>query len=442
MSVLKRLFSVENKNIHKEITVLGLKFKIKSNKLVIKSLKQELKNLQDYIEVLDNYEKVLNCLKEKIGKEKINVIFYSNELQKWTYNSLYKEFEKSEYFEPLVVITPLKRIPDAEKENEMSKQYDFYKNLGCKVEYGYKNNEYLNLKNLNPDIVFYQQMWDVPDINKPAEVSKYSLTAYCPYGSQIAEYKSSYKQNFHKYLWLYICENDLNIKRFESYKKGNSRNCKSFGYPKLDVYIEKRNSDGSKYWKNPEKIKIIYAPHHSFGKSNLNLGTFIQNGKFILELAHKYSDKTTWIFKPHPRLKFILEHDKLMNKKEIEKYWEEWDTIGKVCEDGDYWDIFTSSDLMITDCASFLIEYLPTGKPLLRLINKNALALNEFAMHFISQYYNSHSNEELEKLFVDLAINKNDPKREERKKLISELIDFNEPSAVKIMNYLFTKLKD
>lgn len=442
MSVLKRLFSVENKNIHKEITVLGLKFKIKSNKLVIKSLKQELKNLQDYIEVLDNYEKVLNCLKEKIGKEKINVIFYSNELQKWTYNSLYKEFEKSEYFEPLVVITPLKRIPDAEKENEMSKQYDFYKNLGCKVEYGYKNNEYLNLKNLNPDIVFYQQMWDVPDINKPAEVSKYSLTAYCPYGSQLLDYNKEYTNNFHRFLWLYICEHDLNIKRFESYQKGNSKNCKSFGYPKLDVYMEKHEITPSRYWREPEKIKIIYAPHHSFGEKTLNMGTFLNNGEFIQKLAKNYSDTTTWIFKPHPKLKFTLENDKYMTKEEIKKYWAEWDTIGKICEDGDYWDIFRTSDLMITDCVSFLTEYLPSGKPLIRLINPNSANFNKFGQHIISNYYNSYNNEELEKMFVDLAINKNDYKKEERKKLISELIDFNEPSAVKIMNYLLAKLKD
>lgn len=439
--MLKKIFSVQNKGIYKIITLFGIKIKFKSDKLLIKSLKSEVKHLQKCADVKDNYDRVLNRLKEKIGKEKINVVFYSSELQKWTYNSLYHEFEKSEYFNPMIVIVPLIRMDEDVKKQMLSDQYDFYTKLGCKVEFGYKDNEYLDLSTFSPDIVFYQQPWDIPQNNTPDMVSEYALTCYCNYGSQVLEYPKEYMPKFHKFLWLYICENDLNIKRFESYKKGNSKNCKSFGYPKLDVYMEKRDTDGSKYWKDPDKIRVIYAPHHSFDKAHINIATFLQNGKFMPELAKKYADKTTWIFKPHPRLKYVIEPSGYMTKEEIDKYWKEWDTIGKVCEGGDYWDIFMSSDIMITDCASFLIEYLPTGKPLIRLINKKSMALNEFAMHFISQYYNSYDNEELEKLFVDLAINKNDYRKEDRKKLIAELIDFNEPSAVKIMNYISEKLK-
>ena len=438
--MLKNIFSVQNKGIHKILTVLGVKIKIKSDKLVIKSLKNEVKNLQTYIDVTDNYKRVLNNLNEKIKKDKINVVFYSSELQKWTYNSLYKTFENSEHFNPMVVIVPLIRMPDDIRKQMLSDQYNFYTKMGCKVEYGYKDGEYLDLSTFKPDIVFYQQPWDVPKNNTPDKVSEYALTCYCNYGSQVLEYPKEYMPKFHKFLWLYICENDLNIKRFESYQKGNSKNCVSFGYPKLDVYMENHDIDPSRYWKEPEKIKIIYAPHHSFDKAHINIATFLQNGKFMLEMAKKYSDTTTWIFKPHPRLKYVIESTKYMTKKEIEKYWQEWDTVGKVCEDGDYWDIFRTSDLMITDCASFLIEYLPTGKPLLRLNNTKAMALNEFAMHFISQYYNSYNNEELEKLFVDLAINKNDYKKEAREKLIAELIDFNEPSAIKIIKYLSEKI--
>lgn len=440
--MLKNILSVQNKGTHKLFTIFGIKFKIKSKKLEIKSLKREIENLETYIDVKDNYEQVLTRLKDKIKKEKINVVFYSSELQKWTYNSLYRAFENSEYFNPIVVIIPLIRMPEDVKNRMLSEQYDFYTKMNCKVEYGYKDGEYLDLSSFNPDIIFYQQPWDIPENNTPDNVSKYALTCYCNYGSQVLEYPKEYMPKFHKFLWLYICESDLNIKRFEGYKKGNSKNCKSFGYPKLDVYMENHEIDPSKYWKEPDKIRVIYAPHHSFDKAHINIATFLQNGKFMLELAKKYSEQTTWIFKPHPRLKYVIEPSKYMTKKEIEKYWEEWDTIGKVCEDGDYWDIFRSSDLMITDCASFLIEYLPTGKPLLRLINPKSMAMNEFAQHFISQYYNSHNNEELEKMFVDLAINKNDYKKADREKLIAELIDFKEPSAVKIMKYLSEKINN
>jgi len=427
--MMDSIFSIKNKGRHKIVTIFGIKIKINS--------------AEAYVNSQNHYEQKLNELKEKIKTTKLNVIFLSNEVSKWSYDSLYRKFADSEYFYPLIVIYPLSRLTKEEINKELKEHYNFYANKGYNVKYGYSNNENIPIKIFNPDIVFYPQPYGIIEENHPYNVSETALTMYCPYGIQTFEYKNNYLQKFHKFLFTYFCENELNIKRYESYKKDNSKNCVSVGYPKMDEFLENHVINYSKYWKNPDKFKIIYAPHHSFGKdATTNIGTFLENGKYILNLAKKYSDITTWIFKPHPRLKYTLKQSKLMSEAEIEEYWKEWEEIGNIYELGDYIDIFKSSDLMITDCASFLSEYLPTGKPLIRCVNKNQIKMNKFGEKIISEYYISHNNKELKKFFEDIVVNKNDYKKVRRTELIKEIIDINQSSAEKIYNYILKILNE
>ena len=409
-----------------------------------RELKKEITILENYVAVQDNYQKVLKRLKEKIKTEKIKVIFLTNEPQKWTYDSLYREFEKSPYFEPLVVVVPRYNVHLGIDTTRMSleEQFNFYNSRKYNVAYGYKNGEYVDLKTFAPDIIFYMQVNEVDGFDNPVQLSETALTSYVTYSSQITDYYKHYTQRFHKQLFVYFSEDKSIIDLYETYKKHNSANCVSVGYPKLDVYLN-NNSDinVNQYWRSPDKYKIIYAPHHTFTKGcAFAFSTFPENYKFILDLAKKYSDSTTWIFKPHPLLKYKLLDEKCMSEEEVDKYYQEWINIGNFYDNGDYFDIFKSSDLMITDCASFLTEYLPSKKPLIRMINKNAAELNSYGQKVVSQYYQTHNNDELETIFRELVVNKNDYKKEEREKLISEVIDFNQPSAQKIVTYLLSVL--
>ena len=207
------------------------------------------------------------------------------------------------------------------------------------------------------------------------------------------------------------------------------------GYPKLDAYLLPYNSENN-YWKDNNKIKIIYAPHHSFEKSELNIATFKKNGEYILDLAKKYCDKTTWIFKPHPRFKYALLKNKIMNEDEIQNYYQEWKKIGNVYESGNYFDIFKTSNLMITDCASFLGEYLPTLKPLIRLVNEQGLNLNSIGKLITQGYYQVDNNVSLEKTLVDLISNNTDPYLPKRKEANNIFFNNKTSSSEKIFNTL------
>ena len=430
---MQKLFSIKEvytqRKISKKIAIFGVEI----------SINQKLFHL---LFCRLNQYLTLNRVKKKCQKEKIKVVFLSNEISKWNATSLYWALEKSNMFEPLVLVFPLLRVHNLRdfSQPSLKEQYDFYKNQGMNVEYAYKNSAYIKLQDFKPDIVFYQQKWDIPVMYGVPFVSKFALPCYFSYGCQILDSKDDYSKDFNKLLFKYFVESDLNIKRYESYNKSNSANCVVTGLPKLDAYLENKPIVLEKYWKEPSKFKIIYAPHHSFENDGLNFATFKENGKFIQELAKRHPE-TTWIFKPHPRFKFALLKNNIMKENEIDEYYKTWEEIGNIYTSGDYLDIFKSSDLMITDCCSFLGEYLLSEKPLIRLLSPKAMKLNSFGEKLTSEYYISHNNKELEEFFDEVAVQKNDYKKIDRLRIADTLLDYKKSSGEKILNYLQKVIK-
>ncbi len=380
----------------------------------------DLKN--DINKTQKNYKNVIFKLRDKIKTEKIKVIFLIRENQKWTYQSLYELLEKSDIFEPLVLVSLLDIVRRGKDKtrNHIEEDYNFFKSKGINVDYAYKDGKYIDLKKFTPDIVFYDQPWELPKTHSPVYVSQFALTFYSSYSYELVDCPDDYTATFHRFMFKFFVEHKLNMQRYASYNSENIKNCAVVGYPKLDEYFKEKQE--CNLWKEQNKLKVIYAPHHSVDKNGLKLSTFTENGKFILELAKKHPE-TTWIFKPHPRLKYALLRNKIMSESEIEEYFNEWAKIGTVYEKGSYIDLFRTSDIMITDGCSFLGEYLPSGKPLIRLINKNSIKLNDLGKMIVEGYYSSNNNSQIEELFSDLLINKNDYKKEHRKELISEILN-------------------
>ena len=411
---------------------------IKTTRTKYKNYLTSLDLKQNLIKVKNNYKRVIEKLKNKT--EKIKVIFLIRENQKWTYQSVYEEFEKSNKFEPLVLVSLLNLAAKGKDKtrNNLQETYDFFKSRGMNVDYAYKNGKYIDLEEFKPDIVFYDQEWDLPEIHMPEYVSNFALTFYSLYGSTVFEYPDLYTQKFHRFLFRYFVENELNIDIYSSQIKENKENCVVVGYPKLDEYF--KADETCNLWKQPDKLKIIYAPHHSLEQNGMRLATFKQNYKFILELAKKYP-QTTWMFKPHPRLKYAILRTKLMNEDEADKYWKEWAEIGAVYEKGNYINLFKTSDLMITDCDSFLVEYIPSKKPLIRLVNEQAINLNELGRKITQSFYSVYNNDELESIFEKLVVKNQDEKLESRKALIKGIMNTQETVAKKIHDSVLEVIK-
>ena len=361
------------------------------------------------------------------AKDKIRVGFLVAEASKWGYQSVYDAFDADPRFEPIIMTTKLgqEHKNGTTHYKTMADCRDFFVARGMKVESAYDegNKQYIPLKQMNVDIVFYEQPWDVVECQHPFTVSKYAITCYSSYGFDLMNYYGSYMENFHRWIDAVFTVSNATYKHIKNIATDVS-NVSIVGWSKLDVYH-------SMIKKQTQKPLIIYAPHHSFEEHGLNLATFQYNGKEILELAKKYADKFDWVFKPHPRLKHALVLNKIMTAEQADEYWGEWEKLGTICDDGNYFQMFNNSCAMITDCCSFLGEYLPTGNPVLHLINKKA-QFNNVAKSFIGAYYQIYDNAQLYNEFERVIVHGDDYKQIERQQKIPLVFDTNETAGTKI----------
>ena len=276
-------------------------------------------------------------------------------------------------------------------------------------------------------------------------VSNFALCCYVPYSFDMFAHENNYFSSFHGLLWKYFLETNYHLRLFKKTHKIN--NCVVTGYPKLDTYLENKKINKKMIWPvfKIKKIKrIIYAPHHSFTPTPLTLSTFNWNGNAILEMARN-SLNTIWVFKPHPNLKYNYIQTYPNKKKEIEKYFKQWRTLknAKIYTQGDYFDLFKTSDALITDCGSFLAEYLFTKKPILHLRTKlQNRPFNKIGKKIIENYYQIYNLDELKNIFNRVILDNDDYLKKKRLASIKELgIDYSMSSAKKITKHFEEILK-
>lgn len=194
--------------------------------------------------------------------------------------------------------------------------------------------------------------------------------------------------------------------------KNRGKNLEAVGYPELDTYLKPTEYD---------KKYIIYAPHWSVGGDTpLNYATFEWNNKFILDFAKQHPE-LNWVFKPHPALKGKLIESGLMSDKEVENYYNQWNLIGQKYEGPDYFELFKQSKVLITDCGSFLAEYMPTKNPVILLKSKSAKSYNFLAKKVTKYYYKASHLKELSSLFDEILLNEKDTYKIKRLKMLKSL---------------------
>lgn len=420
--ILKKIFNIHN-NINTcrtECTVFGIKFKLYNKKLIKRP---------DYSSVIDRLQ-----YKYK-NNEKIRIAFLVSENSKWNAEELYNLLDKSDFFEPFVLVTLLSYVHSGDDvtRNNLEENYNFFLNSGKKVYKAYdsEKKEYIDLKEFSPDIIFYQQPWGIATIQDIEETSKFALSYHFHYGLNIFKSKME-DMPFYRKLFTYFISNK---EEEDILKELGYVNTEIIGFPKLDIYktLEKPNK--------AEKKTIIYAPHFSYPKNSiLKIGTFDKTGEKILEFAKAHSEYN-WVFKPHPVLKNELMHDKKYGAKFIENYYGEWAKISKVYEQGNYFDMFMNSDLLITDCSAFLLEYLPTGKPIFRLEREDSAKLTTFGEKIVENTYQIYSFVDFERYFSEVFVYEKDSLKNKREQFINLEINDNSSSQI-IVKKLIDILKE
>ena len=365
-----------------------------------------------------SYPKIIRRISEKRRRgETIHIAFISFDTSKWSVDSVYREFNKLPGYDTTVFVFPDPQFPGG-KAASVKFSADFFQKKGYRVEYGYDPDKNIYKSGSiwkDYDIVFFDTPWfeSVPVLQKEY-IGKYALTCYIPYSFMAVDEKVlHYMMPNHAYAWKVFVETPWQKEQFQIHNVMKGANVESFGYPKLDTYgIEVSNPDC--VWKsglNPNCHRIIWAPHWTVYNSTVigQFSTFHLIYDKMLDYAKSHPE-IDWLFKPHPVLRETIISQNLMTVEQVDEYYQQWAEMpnGQVCLDGQYWDYFKTSDALITDSISFLIEYLPTKKPIFRLASDNNSGFNEQTKQIIKDYYLGNCFEDVVSFIDEVILNRND----------------------------------
>lgn len=418
-------------------------FPTKKDRGVFRSLCNDIENRKLVKSIQCNYLKIQNKLKTKSN---VRVLFLINEISKWKTQSLIEEMSKSDIFEPIIAVTIAdiqKRLSTKEKSQILNESISYFNKKDIEVVCAYDpiKNKAISLDKFSPDIVFYQQPYNLPKIQDIPKVSKYALTCYVPY--YLPDYRNfelDCGYSFHKNLFRFYVLNENLKEEYQIHLHSKNEFCeniKAVGHTTLDLY--------KKYQSVSNKEYVIYAPHwsipHQNNENNINISTFMNNGEFILQYAKEHPE-INWVFKPHPTLKTALRRIGEWSDAKIENYYSEWSKIAHCCYDSEYLQLFFESKALITDSGSFLLEYFFTGKPIIHLLSDESINKPyKFLKDIFNSFYKVYDLDELSNTLNELIIQNKDYKYEERNKLLklNNMLDGN--TSCNIINDLLSFMK-
>ena len=381
----------------------------------------EYKSKNNYLNVIENLRNNKN--------KKIRVAFLCEENPKWGYQSIYDSMKNDDNFEILPIINhPI--ITYRRQEFLQNENIKFFQSLGIDAIDGfdYEKNQYKPIKDFNPDIVFYQQPWYIKPFNLPESISEYALTCIISYGFTSINVKSWGSEDIRKNsgnMWKMFAESDYHNKFYQKAAQLKNKDILiTKGYPKLDFYNNPIDAKYEKLWKDEGKKdthRIIWAPHHSIEKYGFEMSNFKEQYLYFLNLAKKHPEYS-FVVKPHPSLRYKCISEKFMTAEEYDAYIEEWNSLSNasVYTDGNYFDIFKTSDVLITDSSSFLAEYFYSGKPIIFFESRNRAGFNKFGLKLKKGFYIPQKTEETESLLNKLLIEKQDPLKNLREQIIKK----------------------
>lgn len=366
-------------------------------------------------------------------KEKIRVVFFFQSVAQWNYDSVYRLMEQNEKFDPVVVVAPFNVHVFYNKQDylvEMEKSIDFVKRQNYKFLSAYddKSGKMVDVKKvIDPDVVFFTHPYKNTYYKYHIYNFRDRLTCYVPYGFFIS--KKSYRNNaglpFHSYLWKFFVESSFQKQESVRYAINKGENVVITGSLPMETMIDSTYVPKS-VWKSQKtpKKKIIWAPHHTIDYL-VNFSTFLIYADWMLELAEKYQNEIQFAFKPHPVLK-----QRLINcwgYKKTNEYYQKWAEMSNTqLEEGDYLDLFLTSDALIHDSISFILEYvyLPQ-KPVQYLIRDNQKmeeSLNELGRAGLEVHYRALSKNDIEDFIRQVVLEEKDPMKATRQQFFNDYL--------------------
>ncbi len=384
----------------------------------------------------NNYQKTIKRLQKKIQKgEKIRVCFFVMRDSMFQTRPLFEKMLQTNLFIPFIVV-----IPDISRGkqflfSQMEKTYKYlakqYRDVY--MSYNYDSKQFMDWSK-DIDIAFFNNPYDEAThqfyrIRRHAK--KGILTCYTEYAYTISNryYRLIKEEVIYDILWKIFALEKLELAALQQ-NKINGTNAILTGYCKMDEFITYQKAIR-------QRPKIIIAPHHSVGKVELALSTFLQYSTFFLSLPARYP-QIDFIFRPHPLLWIHLVQRNFWKEQQIGEYIQQISSYPNVeYQNGEnYLETFANSDGLIHDCGSFSAEYLFTGNPCCYLLKSPSMTKqnsNCFHRQCLAVHYQAYQEQDIIRFIEQVILNKQDPLKEQRYKFYEQAIKENYPNTSSVI---------
>ena len=393
-----------------------------------------------YESIKKKYNKIFNAKKNRKNRTNIIQKFKNGETLKiclmtsrpgmWNYDYLYKILKKDARFEVVSVVMPdpfqgkeamLRYLEESIKELKE-------KGINAICGWDYENNCSLKFQaEVNPDLILYSDFW-YPHFAKSDFYILDNLdkiTMLNDYGFNVMQENKVVVFELNNLVDMYFRQTNFHKEMAEPLMKNKGQNIKIVGSPKLDPIFDE-NFQPQDPWKKQDKPKkrIIWAPHHNryMPADMYCCNAFWEIYNDMLNIAQKYKDEVQFAFRPHPMLREKI--SKAWGEYIVNDYFNKWETLENTqVSEGNFIDLFMTSDAMIMDCCSFLAEYSAFNKPLFYTRTKTSrLVLNEFGEKLFENVYDTNKDlvPDIENFIQDVVINGNDYKKEQRTQFVQQ----------------------
>lgn len=294
--------------------------------------------------------------------------------------------------------------------------------------------EWLDLKALHPDYVFFLRANDVylPPEYRCSVVSTYAKLCFIPYAfcKMDRDSRVVYKLATMSYTYAIFTESemyrDMLRKIFYHLLDAKWKQIECFGFPRFDLHGPVREAV-----KEPKAV--MWLPRWVTA-SRLESTTFFQYKDVLIEYFKKHPD-IKFICRPHPKMFINFAATGEMTEEEIaafKKLFAETDNF-MLDEYADYLPAMTEADIFISDTSSLLVEELVTGKPI--IFCGNMAHFDRDAKQWSHHMYPVRNKRMLVKRLGNLLAG-HDPKRENRERYVREYMKHDGKSGERIIAFL------
>ena len=381
-------------------------------------------------------KKVLMVFRKKSGQKitppipyetnrPIRILFIAQHASIWsTWRSVLEACKKSSLIEVHVVLAPF--IHNYGAKTNQSEMGECLK----KNEISFFLSEFYDVNSFKPHVVFLQNPYND---TRPEALSSNNLRkkgyriAYIPYGLEIGGGQENidwqFNLDFHHNAWQIFSRSKRHKAMFAKYSSAGGGNVVITGHPKFDYQSQQLSSqqisDDLKNKVAGRKV-VLWTPHFSVALPP-TWSTYRIYGQVIIDEAQSRPD-LFFIIRPHPlffqsmiKCGLWVEADELLFREKCIKQNNLW-----LDESNDYLNIFSVADALMTDAGSFLLEFLPTGKPILYLHHPEGAGLNDDG-ELINYLYKAENVTEIVQ-FLNNVQTGEDSKKTERLSVLTEYL--------------------